>query len=265
MNAYIITGTSRGLGKSLVEEIITTRDQPILYCISRSVNEALLDLAAEKDVDLDYITYDLSDLMGLSEIMEDIMSELEERVDELDGVYLVNNAGVVGPVHSIDHCKPEEVINNVHVNLLAPMLLSSSFIRYSKRMPIEKRILNISSGAATSGFYGWSAYCASKAGLNLFTETVGIEQGYQEHAVRILSLAPGIVDTEMQSELREATSEEFRDVDRFIAFHENGDLVHPEVVAKDIVRLLHHTHYTNGHNLDIRNMEEYLNEDKVED
>ncbi len=181
MNAYIITGTSRGLGKSLVEEIITTRDQPILYCISRSVNEALLDMAAEKDVDLDYITYDLSDLMGLSEIMEDIMSELEERVDELDGVYLVNNAGVVGPVHSIDHCKPEEVINNVHVNLLAPMLLSSSFIRYSKRMPIEKRILNISSGAATSGFYGWSAYCASKAGLNLFTETVGIEQGYQEH------------------------------------------------------------------------------------
>lgn len=265
MNAYIVTGTSRGLGKALVEEIIATKDQPILYCISRSVNEGLLDLAAEKDIDLEYITYDLSDLMGLSEIMEDIMSGLEEKVEGLEGVYLVNNAGVIGPVHSIDHCKAEEVINNVHVNLLAPMLLSSAFIHYSKRMPIEKRILNISSGAASQGIYGWSAYCASKAGLNLFTETVGIEQSYQEHEVKILSLAPGIVDTEMQGELRDVKPEAFRDVDRFIAFHENGDLVHPEVVAKDIVRLLHHQHYTSGDNLDIRHMEAYLNEEKVED
>lgn len=263
MNAYIITGTSKGLGKAIVEEIIASQKQPILYCISRSVHEGILDLAAEKDLDLEYVTYDLSDLMGIREIMEDIMSGLEERLEELDGLYLVNNAGVIGPVHTIDHCKAEDVINNVHVNLLAPMLLASAFIHFSKRMAIEKRILNISSGAADHGIYGWSAYGASKAGLNLFTETVGVEQSYQDHGVKILSLAPGIVDTDMQGEIRASKPKAFRDVDRFIAFHENGDLVHPEVVAKDIVRLLHHRNYTSGDRLDIRHMEEYLNKDKV--
>lgn len=260
MNVYVITGTSRGLGKALVNEVIQTQSQPLIYCLSRSVSDEIMTLAAEKEVDLDYITYDLSDLHGISEIMEDIMGEVEEQIDDIDAIYLINNAGVVAPVKSIDHCDVDPLINNVHVNLIAPMILTSSFIHHTKKWHKEKRILNISSGAAKHGYYGWSAYCASKAGLNLFTETVGIEQSYQEQGVKVMSLAPGIVDTEMQGELRKSTQEDFKDVDRFIAFHENGDLVHPEVVAKDIVKLLHNSKYENGVNLDIRHMEDYLNE-----
>ena len=259
MKAYIITGTSKGLGKAIAEEIMATEISPRLYCISRNVNDDLISTAAVNDIDMDYISYDLSDLSGIQEIMKDIIEELITIKDELDGIYLVNNAGVVGPVKAIDHMEAEGLINNIHVNLIAPMLLTSAFIQLTKKLTIEKRIMNISSGAADHGYYGWSAYCASKAGVNLFTETVGIEQGYQNHGVKILSLAPGIVDTGMQEEIREATEEEFRDVGRFVAFKENGDLMHPEVVAKDTVRLLHHSKYPMGANLDIGELEAYIN------
>lgn len=259
MKAYIITGTSKGLGKAIAEEIMATEKVPQLYCISRNVNHELLSNAATNDIDMDYISYDLSELSGIQEIMKDIIEELITFKDKLEGIYLVNNAGVVGPVTAIDHMEAEGLITNIHVNLIAPMLLSSAFIQLTKKLLVEKRIMNISSGAANHGYYGWSAYCASKAGVNLFTETVGIEQGYQDHGVKILSLAPGIVDTGMQEEIREATEEEFRDVGRFVAFKENGDLMHPEVVAKDIVKLLHHSNYPMGANLDIGELEGFIN------
>ena len=259
MKAYIITGTSKGLGKAIVEEIMATESAPRLYCLSRNVNEDLISTAAVNDIDMDYISYDLKDLMGIQEIMKDIIGELVLVKEELEGIYLVNNAGVVGPVKAIEHVEPEGLITNIHVNLIAPMLLSSAFIKLTKPLTIEKRIMNISSGAADHGFYGWSAYCASKAGVNIFTETVGIEQSYQDHGVKILSLAPGIVDTGMQEEIRQATEEEFRDVGRFVAFKENGDLMHPEVVAKDTVKLLHHRKYPMGANLDIGELEAYIN------
>ncbi len=256
MNAYIITGASKGLGEALVRQIMEQDWASVLYCISRTTNDDLIDLALKKDMDLDWITYDLSDLIGLSEIVEDIMGELEARAEDIGGIYLINNAGVIGPVKTIEHIEPQALINNIHVNMIAPMILTGAFIRHTQQMEVEKRVLNISSGAAEHGYYGWSAYCSAKAGINLFTESVGLEQSYKEQGVEVLALAPGIVDTPMQAEIREASKEDFQEVDRFVAFKENGDLVHPEIVAKDVLTLLHAKVYPQGATLDLRDMED---------
>lgn len=258
MNAYIITGTSRGLGEAIVNSIMESVDKPLIYCLSRSVNEGLLDRAAENEIDLDYITYDLNDLQGIAEIMEDIMEEIIDEKDILEGVYLINNAGVLAPVMAIDHAGTEALIANIGVNLLAPMILTGEFIKWTKGLEVEKRIINISSGAANHGYYGWSAYCSAKAGLNRFSETVAMEQAYQKFGTKIISFAPGILDTDMQGEIRATKAEDFKDLDRFIAFKENGDLVAPSIVARDLVALLHHKNFPSGKALDIRTMDDTL-------
>lgn len=250
MKAYIVTGTSRGLGEAIVKQLL--EGEVTIFCLSRTVNNDLIDLAIQKNKDLDYITYDLNDIHGIKEIMDEIMNELEE--ESLDGIYLINNAGILQPIKPIEKCGYDELSLSMHVNLIAPMTLTSVFIEHTKDWKGCKRILNISSGAGRHGIYGWSAYCAAKAGLDRFTEAVGIEQKTRNHPVEILSLAPGIIDTPMQEEIRSTDEADFVELDRFVGFKENGDLRHPEMVAKDIIDLLEGDQYEQGGITDLRSL-----------
>jgi NAD(P)-dependent dehydrogenase (short-subunit alcohol dehydrogenase family) len=61
-------------------------------------------------------------------------------------------------------------------------------------------VINLSSGAAFRPLEGWSAYCASKAGLAMFTRSIDLEYGAQ--GIRAVGFAPGLVDTGMQAQIR---------------------------------------------------------------
>lgn len=250
MKAYIITGTSRGLGEAIVKELLD--EEVMIFCLSRSVNDELIDLALKKDRDLDYITYDLNDLLGIEDIMKEIMKELEE--EDLEGIYLINNAGMLAPVMPIEKCEAQALSVNINVNLVAPMALTSVFIDHIKGWKIQKRVLNISSGAGKHGIFGWSAYCAAKAGVDRFTEAVGLEQAQREFPVEVVSMAPGIIDTAMQAEIRDSKEEDFIDLERFVGFKNNGNLSSPEEVASGTIKLLHSDSFVQGGILDIRNL-----------
>ena len=58
-------------------------------------------------------------------------------------------------------------------------------------------VINVSSGAAVNPFAGWSAYCASKAGLSILTRVLAIEES-DARGIRVYGFLPGVVDTEMQ-------------------------------------------------------------------
>ena len=58
-------------------------------------------------------------------------------------------------------------------------------------------MINVSSGAAANPRVGWSAYCASKAGLSILTRVLAIEE-LDARGIRVYGLLPGVVDTEMQ-------------------------------------------------------------------
>ncbi len=220
----------------------------------QSVNEALIDLAVKKDVDLDYITYDLNDTVGIDEIMSEIMTALEE--EDLEAVFLVNNAGILQPVKPAEKCQIDELKRSINVNLLAPMVLTSEFIKHAKTWPCMKRIINISSGAANrGGVYGWSAYCTTKAGLDMFTQTVGIEQDIADNNIKVMAIAPGIIDTKMQEEIRSSTEEDFMEVERFIGFKEEGNLSAPEDVASKLLQVMKDDLFAQGGAiLDIREL-----------
>jgi len=115
--------------------------------------------------------------------------------------------------------------------------------RYTKAVLINnaavplRRIVNISSGAGRRPIFGWSAYCAAKAGLDMASRTVALECQSRGLAVEVTSLAPGVIDTAMQGTVRAASSEDFVDVERFRQMKAEGTLRRADDVAADILRL----------------------------
>lgn len=248
MKYYIVTGASKGLGEAIAKQLVDKDN--VLFTIARSASESLKELAEVKGCSLHQIHCDLSDGRALPFIMKEMVSSI--NLEEAEGIYLINNAGVIAPISPIEGCSSEAIIINVAVNLTAPTIMVSEFIRLLEGYTGEKRVINISSGAGKHPYSGWSIYCATKAGLDLFTETVGLEQKEKRFPVEILSLAPGIVDTPMQGEIRESSESDFPDIHRFKEFKEQGHLSKPEDVAVKVVSLLHSKSFEQGGVLDVR-------------
>ena len=115
----------------------------------------------------------------------------------------------------------------------------------------QRLIVNISSGAAKRAIAGWSVYCAAKAGLEMATRVAALEAPAD---LAICSLAPGVVDTPMQANVRVATVSDFPDGDKFRAMKADGILRDANVVAREIIQLIEGGKLTNGGNFDIREL-----------
>lgn len=250
MKVFIITGTSRGLGNSLVRKLIDSNHH--IFCIARKTKDELTAYAKEKKCRMDYLEFDLSEVLRIEELMNTVFNRI--NLSEIEAISLINNAGTLAPMKRIEDCQDSEIVNNINVNLLAPILLTSEFIKHIKPFEGDKRIINISSGAGKKPYYGWSNYCASKAGLDLFTQCVGVEQNTGEQAVKILSLAPAIMDTEMQAEIRGTDIEDFEQVDRFKDFKKKGLLLPVDEVAEKVIKLLVNEDYPQGGVIDVRDI-----------
>lgn len=238
MNYYFITGTSKGIGLSLAKQLI--KEGNFLYLVSRTINQELVELAKQQKVKVVYKSYDLSDVESLESLIKDFYSQID--IELVNGVYLINNAGMLDPINSIEHVLPHEIVKHMNVNLVAPMILQSSFIRESinkLNKLTQVRVLNISSGAALRPFQGWSVYCSSKAGLNMFTQGTVKDLEAIESQIKVVAVAPGIVDTSMQAMIRNATETEFELVEQFKEYKEQGQLLEPQFVGERLVKLIH--------------------------
>jgi benzil reductase ((S)-benzoin forming) len=169
-----------------------------------------------------------------------------------EGVYLINNAASNLPMGAAERGDAVEVMRAVQVNLTAAMLLTNSFIRVTQGMAPDRRVLNISSGAGRRPVAWMSTYCATKSGLDLYTQCVALEQAERADGVRIASIAPGIIDTDMQTSARSATEEEFPGRQQFVDYYEKGELATPAAAAAKLIRILHSDAVHRGELLNIR-------------
>ncbi len=248
MKYFIITGASKGLGEGLAVELL--REDHHLLCISRTESDQLNKLAAAKNVSLDFFLHDLADTRGIPALFKDIFKKVNKET--VEGICLVNNAGLIEPVDRVENCPPEETEKHMRVNLIAPMLLTSSFIRHIRDWDTEKRILHISSGAAQNPYYGWSCYCTGKAGLDMFGRCVSEEQKEEKYPVKTMSVAPGIIDTGMQSTIRGTSDRAFIHRDKFVSLKETGQLVPPALAGKKLAGILLSDNFRDGEITDIR-------------
>jgi benzil reductase ((S)-benzoin forming) len=248
---FIVTGASRGIGKALLHRLM--RPGYRLYGIARGEGDAsLAEEAARQGAELRWIRCDLSETERLAAIIAQIGDEV--RAGDFDTAFLINNAGTLEPMGPVESADGAAIARGVAVNLIAPMVLTAAFLRLTKGWKADRRVLNVSSGAGKKPYEGWSVYCATKAGLDMFTRCAGMEQEDEADGVRILSVAPGVVDTQMQHEIRVASPDRFRQRERFVRLKETGGLASPDEVAGRLLQVLFADRHPTGSVLDIREL-----------
>ncbi|RPH65155.1 MAG: SDR family oxidoreductase [Burkholderiales bacterium] len=235
MELVILTGASRGLGAALAERLLAPTRR--LVCIARSPNEALAARARAIGAPLDYRLHDLTDV-GANAGLADSLGETLRAATQVSRFVLINNAGVIEPIGRVESLKAAPLAAALQVNLAAAMLLASAFLAATEASGADRRILNISSGAARYPVAGWSAYCSAKAGLDMFTRCIAAEHSGRPNAPRVCSLAPGVIDTDMQVTIRAADQADFPPVERFRKLKADGALGSPAQVAERIVAYL---------------------------
>ncbi len=218
MKAFIITGTSSGIGQALAELLLKNPNN-IVMGISR--NNTL------KHDNFKHIPLDLNDVSDIEAIAFPSMKNASQ-------ISLIHNAGWVGPMQRMGNQEMGAIAASYLINLVAPAILSNHFIASFKDSEAQKVILSISSGAAHNPVEGWSTYCSSKAGLDMLSKCVA-----EEHKDIIsLSIAPGKVDSPMQNDIRFADEKEFPRLKEFQGYHKNGELSKVSEVAEKYKMIL---------------------------
>ena len=164
-------------------------------------------------------------------------------LDLLDGpafetATLINNAGVILGIAPLHALKREDLTTSIRVGLEAPLLLTRAFLHATRAWPGKRRVLNISSGLGRRPMASQAAYCAAKAGLDHFTRCLALEEAAQPNGAAVCSLAPGVIDTDMQRHLRSAALADFPDQAGFAALQANGGLSSPAETAARVLAWL---------------------------
>jgi benzil reductase ((S)-benzoin forming) len=222
MAHLLITGHSRGLGAALTRQLL---DQG--HCVLGISRHPIRGLHPSKSSVIQERCVDLGQHSSITELLDS--NTLEDFFCNAQQAILINNAiGLAGQVQSA------EIIHSITVNVAAPLALSNRFLAITGQC-IDRRIIHVSSGAARSPYAGWNVYCASKAALDHHARCISMEG--PEHC-RIESIAPGVIDTQMQAEIRASALEQFPMRPRFDQLKESGSLASPEGVARKLIQHL---------------------------
>lgn len=211
-----------------------------LLCISRKANETLTLQAKLASTHLLQWTEDLA--MGAL-----TSARLEQWLREQPGgasnntfasATLINNAGVIPRIGPLSQADADDLSHALRVGLEAPMQLTSAFLRATQGWASQKKVLNISSGLGRRAMASQAGYCAAKAGMDHFTRCVALEEALKPNGAKVCSLAPGVIDTDMQVQLRGADSDAFPDRSGFVSLKTTGSLASPQDAASRILSFL---------------------------
>lgn len=214
----IITGASSGLGLAIAESVPFPAR---VVDISRS--------GPPEDSGIEHLEADLSDPASWLELavsIETVTKEADPR-----RMMLIHAAGTLSPIGFAGEVDLEAYAANVLLNSAAGQVLGHVFLALAADREGDRTLVMISSGAASSVYPGWSAYGAGKAALDQWVRNVGEEQR-RRGAVVVAAIAPGVIDTSMQEQIRSSSAEDFPEVNRFRQLHEEGDLVAPDEAAR---------------------------------
>jgi benzil reductase ((S)-benzoin forming) len=203
----LITGHSRGLGAAL-------------YHHAQELGLKVLGISSHE--------VDLANPQAIEQFLSS--KRLESFFAGASQALLVNNAGRLLPVGMTGQLKTQDILSSITVNVGAVLAMTNAFIS-ATQVCADRRIAQISSGAARSPYAGWSIYCASKSALDHHARCLALE-GHA--ALRIESLAPGIIDTDMQRQVRATTIEQFPMRPKFDQLKAEGALASPQNVAQKI-------------------------------
>lgn len=223
----IVSGHSRGLGAAVARTLLARG-----VCVLGVSRGGAPELVAEHPQRLREVALDLADTPALLHWLAG--DSLAAFLAGAERALLINNAGLLQPIGPAGTLDAAALARAIAVNVTAPLLIADAFIAATAACP-DRRVLHVSSGAARQPYAGWSAYCAGKAALDQHARAVAQDA---LPALRIASVAPGVVDTGMQAEIRATPAARFPLRDRFIAMQEAGQLSAPATAAERLADYL---------------------------
>ena len=217
----VVTGASRGLGAGMAARFaarglrlgLVARTEPATPPGAEALTAAV----------------DVTDAAAVDRFCAAVV----ERFGRID--LWVNNAGLLEPIAPVREADPAALARNVEVNVVGVLHGCAAFARHVRGRPGDGVLVSITSGAATTPYAGWAAYCGSKAAVDMITRVVAVEEA--DAGLRALAVAPGVVDTDMQAAIRATPADRFPAVDRFLARKRDEAFNSPEWVADHILRL----------------------------
>lgn len=224
----ILTGASRGLGAAIARQLVARGTR--LLTLSRRPDASLDGPLVEQ------WEADLAAPAAVTMLLEDWIAKL--ALAEVESLTLINNAAALTPPGPLSAAEDADLVTALRVGLEAPTLLTAAFLRASANCTAPRRVLNISSGLGRSAMAGSASYCAVKAGLDHLSRAVALEEAEKPNGARIVSLAPGVIDTDMQVQLRSADPATFKARERFAGLKANGQLDSPEAAAAKVLAFL---------------------------
>ncbi len=239
MHITVLTGASRGLGLAMAQQLLAP--DRLLLCLSRSTHPELQVQADALGAPLLQWSADLVDGEAVAARLAQWLDEQNQA--EVGSATLINNAGVIPAVAPLEAVPPTQVAHALRVGLEAPLLLTGAFLGATSRWVEQgwrgpRRVLNISSGLGRHPMASQAPYCAAKAGLDHFTRCAALDQAQQPHGAKLVSLAPGVIDTDMQVQLRGAETSAFPDRERFVELLRSGVLTSPQQAAARVLAWL---------------------------
>ncbi|MFK7896167.1 MAG: SDR family oxidoreductase [Myxococcota bacterium] len=216
-----VSGASRGIGAACAKRfaeagmrlVLCSRSKPVLS-ESENVIARQVDVRAEDEI-------------------EALAKEAESRFGAID--LWVNNAGMLEPIRPIREVSVDEFRTHLDTNLTGVFIGSRCYVQHLHRVGRGGVLINLSSGAAWNAYSGWGAYCAGKAGVERLTEVIQVEE--KANGLRAHSVAPGVVDTAMQTLIRSSSAEDFPDLERFVQMKRDENFNDAEFVAEEFLAI----------------------------
>ncbi len=220
-----VTGGSHGLGAALLA--------------GAPADARLLDISRSGPSvpgrEVGHLRADLSDPGTWSDVGRRLTEEMAGAPGRL---VFWHAAGTIAPLGFAGEVDTAAYTDNVLLNAACGQVLGAHVLGAMGASSAPRReLVLISSGAARKAYPGWSAYGAGKAALDHWARAVHEEQALRG-GVRVLSVAPGVVATAMQEQIRATAVRDFPEVERFHELHRRGELEDADEVAERLWRLL---------------------------
>jgi NAD(P)-dependent dehydrogenase (short-subunit alcohol dehydrogenase family) len=186
----LITGASRGIGAQAARVFANAGANVVLLARSQDDIAALAGEIGERAIAIPCNVSRYSEMSSAVETAVQVFGGLD---------VLINNAGVVDPIGHLEATDPEAWSKLIDINV------KGVFNGIHAALPALKArgggsVLTISSGAAHNAIEGWSAYCTSKAAVNMLNRSLHLEEA--ANGIRAIGLSPGTVATEMQRKIK---------------------------------------------------------------
>jgi benzil reductase ((S)-benzoin forming) len=232
----IVTGTSRGLGKAIALQLLEQGWKVTGISRNQSIEH-------EKYI---HVCADLTDSNCLNALSLGLNTDAEDYL-------LIHNAGTLGEIGYVGEVSDAIIQQGFQLNLITPSILTNQFLHETQHK--KRTVVAITSGASKNAYDGWGMYCSSKAGLDAYFAVVMKEVELRnDKNTRIYSIAPGVVDTSMQEQIRRSDKHSFSNLARFTELKELNQLDSAENVAKKITSFLQSENPLKNGRYDIREL-----------